>query len=42
LSRTATESQLGLVSCDSAGAIEYDPRFVPLADGGIVREAALA
>jgi len=28
---------VGLVSCDSAGAIEYDPRFEPLADGGIVR-----
>jgi pyruvate-formate lyase-activating enzyme len=29
-----------LVSCDSAGAIEYDERLVPLADGGLVREAA--
>ena len=28
-----------LVSCDNAGAIEYDERLVPLADGGIVREA---
>lgn len=42
LSRTATESPVGLVSCDSGGAIEYDPRFVPLADGGIVREAVPA
>src|SRR5580693_1313124 len=28
-----------LVSCDNAGAIEYDEELVPLADGGIVREA---
>jgi pyruvate-formate lyase-activating enzyme len=28
-----------LVSCDNAGAIEYDEQIVPLADGGLVREA---
>ncbi len=28
-----------LVSCDNVGAIEYDDRLVPLADGGLVREA---
>jgi pyruvate-formate lyase-activating enzyme len=29
---------IGLASCDADGAISYDERFVPLADGGIVRE----
>jgi pyruvate-formate lyase-activating enzyme len=29
----------GLASCDSAGRITYDSRYVPLADGGLVREA---
>ena len=38
MARIATELPVGLVSCDSSGTIEYDPRFVPLADGGIVRE----
>lgn len=28
----------GLVSCDTAGRISYDPRYVPLADGGLIRE----
>jgi pyruvate-formate lyase-activating enzyme len=42
LARTATESPVGLVSCDAAGAIEYDPRFEPLADGGIVRQISPA
>jgi pyruvate-formate lyase-activating enzyme len=31
---------VGLASCDSAGRISYEPELVPLADGGIVREAA--
>jgi pyruvate-formate lyase-activating enzyme len=30
----------GLASCDDGGRISYDPAFVPLADGGLVREAA--
>jgi pyruvate-formate lyase-activating enzyme len=29
---------LGLASCDKIGRIFYDERFVPLADGGLVRE----
>jgi pyruvate-formate lyase-activating enzyme len=29
----------GLASCDSKGRIAYDPQIVPLADGGLVREA---
>ncbi len=29
---------MALASCDAAGRITYDPRYVPLADGGIVRE----
>ncbi|MGA8099660.1 MAG: radical SAM protein [Candidatus Cybelea sp.] len=32
---------VGLASCDEGGAISYDARLVPLADGGIVREATL-
>src|SRR5690348_17172644 len=36
VSSSAVEA--GLVSCDAAGRIEYDARFVPLADGGVVRE----
>jgi pyruvate-formate lyase-activating enzyme len=32
---------VGLASCDEGGAISYDARLVPLADGGIVREASL-
>jgi pyruvate-formate lyase-activating enzyme len=31
-------ASVGLASCDARGTIEYDPRFTPLADGGIVRE----
>jgi pyruvate-formate lyase-activating enzyme len=31
--------KLRLASCDEAGRILYDERFVPLADGGLVREA---
>ncbi len=42
MARTATESPVGLVSCDAAGAIKYDPRFEPLADGGIVRQISPA
>jgi pyruvate-formate lyase-activating enzyme len=34
------KAQAGLASCDERGAIAYDPAFVPLADGGLVREAA--
>jgi len=30
---------LQLASCDTAGRIAYDDRLVPLADGGLVREA---
>jgi pyruvate-formate lyase-activating enzyme len=30
----------GLASCDDGGRISYDPTFVPLADGGLVREVA--
>jgi molybdenum cofactor biosynthesis enzyme MoaA len=32
-------SGAGLASCDVRGRIEFDPRLVPFADGGIVREA---
>lgn len=32
---------VGLASCDEGGAISYDARLVPLADGGMVREATL-
>jgi pyruvate-formate lyase-activating enzyme len=33
-----SESTLALASCDAAGAIAYDAQYVPLADGGLVRE----
>ncbi len=29
---------MALASCDARGRIAYDPRLVPLADGGLVRE----
>lgn len=32
-------ADVALASCDAAGRISYDPSLVPLADGGIVREA---
>ena len=35
-------SGVALASCDAGGRISYDPSVVPLADGGIVREAVLA
>ena len=30
---------MSLASCDARGRITFDPRYVPLADGGLVREA---
>ena len=33
---------IGLASCDAGGAIFYDAELVPLADGGLVREATLS
>ena len=35
------EIAVGLASCDAGGAISYDSGLVPLADGGLVREALL-
>ncbi len=38
-SRHIEAFNVGLASCDRKGKIAYDPTLVPLADGGIVREA---
>jgi len=35
------DASIGLASCGAGGRISYDPSLVPLADGGIVREALL-
>lgn len=37
--RLSETASAGLASCDARGAIAYDSLTVPLADGGIVREA---
>jgi pyruvate-formate lyase-activating enzyme len=37
--RSAVSASAGLASCGPRGEILYDPQIVPLADGGIVREA---
>jgi pyruvate-formate lyase-activating enzyme len=39
--RCREEVAVGLASCDAGGAISYDSSLVPLADGGLVREALL-
>ncbi len=39
--RRRERRSVGLASCDADGRISYDPGFIPLADGGIVREALL-
>lgn len=41
-SRCRERSPVRLASCDAGGGIAYDADLVPLADGGLVREASLA
>ena len=39
--RRSEERAVGLASCDAGGGISYDGNLVPLADGGLIREASL-
>ena len=39
--RHGEEPAVGLASCDAGGGISYDGNLVPLADGGLIREASL-
>ena len=41
MTRLVNAAAVGLAYCDPGGAIFYDATLVPLADGGLVREASL-